>query len=56
MDDELIRIITCATGRKFIPRQSERCNWFARRRYANDIRCAPARHLNLVTVPAGPAP
>ncbi len=52
MSGDMIRVITCVTGRLFIARQSERCNFFARRKYVNDIRCAPAKHVRLVTVPA----
>jgi hypothetical protein len=49
-DDEIIRAIVCATGRAFLPRLPERRWFFHRRKYANDIRCAPARHVRLVTV------
>lgn len=51
MSDEIVRAIVCDTGRAFVPRFAERRWFFHRQRYANDIRCAPARHLRLMVVP-----
>lgn len=39
-----------------VPRLPERRWFFHRQKYVNDIRCAPARHVRLVTVPAGSTP